>query len=307
MTLNPQGDRLYATNGQNTGFLAVLTTAGTPGAPTGVVAAGGDGSARVSWAAPSDDGGAAITAYTATAEPGGRSCTWTSGDLACDVTGLTNGTTYAITVTATTRMGASAASSAASVTPGSAPGAPTAVRATAGLLRATVTWKAPADTAGGITGYTATASPSGKTCTTTGTRTCTITGLLNTKPYTITVTARSAGGTSAASTKSTSVRPYKKLGMRKPKATATRIRSQVKTTRAATITQRATNTKGATICRATAKPKKKSTSTLTCTLNKATRKALKNKTQTVTLLTTLLTKQGASFAATHRIKLPKAS
>ena len=189
---------------------------------------------------------------------------------------------------------------------GRAPGAPTAVRATAGLLRATVTWKAPADTAGGITGYTATASPSGKTCTTTGTLTCTITGLLNTKPYTITVTARSAGGTSAASTKSTSVRPYKKLGMRKPKATATRIRSQVKTTRAATITQRATNTKGATICRATAKPKKKSTSTLTCTLNKATRKALKNKTQTVTLLTTLLTKQGASFAATHRIKLPKA-
>ncbi len=306
MTLNPQGNRLYVTNGRSSGLLAVLATAETPGAPTGVTAAAGDGSARVTWTAPADDGGGAITRYTATASPGGQSCTWTAGELACTVTGLGNGTTYAITVTATNRSGTSAASSAASVTPGRTPGAPTAAKATAGLLRASVTWKAPADTGGGITGYTATANPGGATCTTTGALTCTITGLLNTKAYTFTVKARSAGGESAASTATTAVRPYKKLGMRKPAATSTTIRSQVKTTGPGTITQITTNAKNATVCRTTAKPRQKGTSTLTCTLNRATRTALAKKAQTVTVLTTLLTKQGASFAATHRVTLPKA-
>jgi hypothetical protein len=169
----------------------------------------------------------------------------------------------------------------------------------------TVAWKAPADTGGGITGYTATASPGGATCTTTGAVTCTITGLLNTKAYTITVAARSAGGTGTASSASTAVRPYKLLAMRKPSATATRIRAQVKTTGPSTITQLTTSATGATICRATATPKAKGTSTLTCTVNKATRTALKKKAATVTVLTTLRTKQGASFAATHRVTLPK--
>jgi DNA-binding beta-propeller fold protein YncE len=305
MALNPQGSRLYATDGQASGFIAVLSTAALAGAPTGVGAAAGDASARVTWTAPTSDGGAAITRYTATAQPGSHSCTWLTGELACTITGLTNGTRYAVSVTATTIAGTSAASSSVSVTPGNRPGAPTAASATAGLLRAVVMWKAPADTGGGITGYTATASPGGATCTTTGALTCTITGLLNTKAYTITITARSAGGTGTASKATTAVRPYKLLAMRKPSATATRIRSQVKTTGAASITQVATNAKGATICRATAAPKRKGTSTLTCTVNKATRTALKKKAATVTVLTTLRTTQGASFAATHRVTLPK--
>ncbi len=303
MTLNPQGNRLYVTNGDSSGLLAVLSTAATPGAPTAVAATAGDGSARITWTAPADDGGAAITRYTATASPGGKSCTWTSGELACTISELTNGTAYSVTVTATTLAGTSAASSAATVTPGRTPGAPTAARATAGLLRATVTWKAPTDTGGGITGYTATASPGGASCTTTGALTCTITGLLNTKAYTVTVAARSAGGTGAASAKSAAVRPYRKLGMRAPKAAGTTIRSQVKVAGPGTITQ--TGTLKGTVCRASAKPKKKGTATLKCAINKAGRTALKRKAQTITVLTTLLTKQGASFAATHRVKLPK--
>ena len=304
MSLNPQGNRLYAVDGEFSGYIAVLSTAATPGAPTGVAATAGDGSARITWTAPADDGGAAITRYTATASPGGKSCTWTTGELACTISDLTNGTAYSVTVTATTLAGTSAASTAVSVTPGRSPGAPTAVRATAGLLTATVTWKAPTDTGGGITGYTATASPSGRTCTTTGALTCAITGLLNTKAYTVTVTARSAGGTGAASAKSAAVRPYRKLGMRAPKAAGTTIRSQVKVTGPGTITQ--TGTLKGTVCRASAKPKKKGTATLTCAINKAGRTALRKKAQTITVLTTLLTKQGASFAATHRVKLPKA-
>ena len=303
MSLSPQGDRLYAVDGEIGGYIAVLATAATSGAPTGVAATAGDGAARITWTAPADDGGATITRYTATASPGGKSCTWSSGELACTISNLTNGTAYSVTVTATTLAGTSAASTAISVTPGRSPGAPTAVRATAGLLSATVTWKAPTDTGGGITGYTATASPSGRTCTTTGALTCAITGLLNTKAYTVTVTARSAGGTGAASAKSTAVRPYRKLGMRAPKGASTTIRSQVKVTGPGTITQ--TGTLKGTVCRASAKPKKKGTATLTCAINKAGRTALRKKAQTITVVTTLLTKQGASFAATHRVKLPK--
>jgi hypothetical protein len=295
----------YVTYGSNGGAVTVLQSASAPGAPGGVAVTAAKNAARVTWTAPSDDGGSTITRYTATAQPGDHSCAWTTGALACEITGLTGGTAYAVTVTATNLAGTSAASSATSVTPTGGPGAPTAASATAGLLRAVVMWKAPADTGGGITGYTATASPGGATCTTTGALTCTITDLLNTKAYTITITARSAGGTGTASKATTAVRPYKLLAMRKPSATATRIRSQVKTTGAASITQVATNAKGATICRATAAPKRKGTSTLTCTVNKATRTALKKKAATVTVLTTLRTTQGASFAATHRVTLPK--
>jgi len=289
--------------GSSSSNVTVLQTATAPGAPTGVAATAGTGSARVTWTAPADDGGSTISRYTATASPGGESCTWTSGDLACTIAGLKAGTTYAVTVTATNLAGASAASSAASVTPTGGPGAPTAVSATAGLLSAVVSWKAPQATDGAITGYTATASPSGRTCTTKGALTCTITGLLNTKAYTVTVTAENAAGTGTASAKSAAVRPYKKLGMRAPKASGTTIRSQVKVRGPGTITQ--TGTLKGTVCRASAKPKKKGTATLKCAINKAGRTALKKKAQTITVLTTLLTKQGASFAATHRVKLPK--
>jgi hypothetical protein len=305
LALTHQGNRLYATNNRSTGRFAVIRTASAPATPTAVTARADDASAAITWSAPTDDGGAAIASYTATASPGGAACTATAAVLGCTIRGLTNGTGYSISVTATTLGGTSTASEAATATPRSAPGAPTTVTATPGLLRATVSWKAPTDTGGGITGYTATANPGGATCTTTGAVTCTITGLLNTKAYTITVAARSAGGTGTASSATTAVRPYKLLAMRKPSATATRIRAQVKTTGPSTITQLTTSATGATICRATATPKSKGTSTLTCTVNKATRTALKKKAATVTVLTTLRTKQGASFAATYRVTLPK--
>ncbi|MFM7694907.1 MAG: hypothetical protein ACKO7U_11495 [Actinomycetota bacterium] len=117
------------------------------------------------------------------------------------------------------------------------------------------------------------------------------------------MTAENAIGTGTASAKTTAVRPYKKLGMRAPKASGTTIRSQVKITGHGTITQ--TGTLKGTVCRASAKPKAKGTVALACAINKAGRAALKKQAQTITVLTTLLTKQGASFAATHRVKLPQ--
>ena len=47
--------------------------ASPPGPPTSVTAVAGDGAAEVSWK-PGEAPGAAITGYTATAAPGGRTC-----------------------------------------------------------------------------------------------------------------------------------------------------------------------------------------------------------------------------------------
>jgi hypothetical protein len=83
-------------------------------APSAAVA--GTTSVSVSWAAPAWNGGSAVTSYTATASPGGRTCS-TAG-TGCTITGLTHGTGYTVTVTATNPVGAGPASAAsASVTP----------------------------------------------------------------------------------------------------------------------------------------------------------------------------------------------
>jgi Fibronectin type III domain len=75
-----------------------------PSAPRSVVATAGNQEAGVSWLAPTSDGESAITGYTATATPGGHTCT-TSSALGCTITGLTNATSHTITVHATNAVG----------------------------------------------------------------------------------------------------------------------------------------------------------------------------------------------------------
>ncbi|MFF1817270.1 polymorphic toxin-type HINT domain-containing protein [Kribbella sp. NPDC058245] len=79
-----------------------------PLAPTGVTAAAADGRATVGWIAPKD-GGAAVTGYTVTANPGNLKTTVGVADSAT-VTGLTNGTPYTFTVQAINAVGAGPAS-----------------------------------------------------------------------------------------------------------------------------------------------------------------------------------------------------
>lgn len=76
----------------------------------------GDRSITVVWDAPRNDGGSPITGYTVTSSPEGRTCRWSDGPLTCTITGLTNGTAYQFTVTATTRQGSSSTTSGVTTT-----------------------------------------------------------------------------------------------------------------------------------------------------------------------------------------------
>jgi hypothetical protein len=87
-----------------------------PGAPTAVSAIAGNSQATVTFTAPVSNGGAAITSYTVTSNPGGLTGTGSASPIT--VTGLTNGTSYTFTVTATNGVGTGSASAASnSVTP----------------------------------------------------------------------------------------------------------------------------------------------------------------------------------------------
>jgi len=87
-----------------------------PGAPTGANATAGDAQASVTFTAPTDTGGAPITGYTVTSNPGNKTGTGTGSPIV--VTGLTNGTAYTFTVVAANIAGPGPASTASnSVTP----------------------------------------------------------------------------------------------------------------------------------------------------------------------------------------------
>ncbi len=108
-----------ATDGN--GFTGSKTYSGTvnavvPGAPTIGSATAGNGDADVSFTAPASTGGAAITNYTVTSNPGGFTATGSASPLT--VMGLTNGTAYTFTVTADNSVGTGTASAGSnSVTP----------------------------------------------------------------------------------------------------------------------------------------------------------------------------------------------
>jgi hypothetical protein len=95
-----------ATFSSTTGIIA-------PGAPTITSATPGAGQATLAFTAPASNGGSPISGYRATC--GTLSATGAASPLV--VTGLTNGTAYNCSVTATNAVGTGPASAVASVTP----------------------------------------------------------------------------------------------------------------------------------------------------------------------------------------------
>ena len=114
---------VVATNDQGNSAASASSAAiqplGVPDPPTSVIGLAGDSQVVVSWTAPEDDGGSAITGYSVRSSPGGKTCR-TTGDRVCAVAGLINGVSYSFTVTATNSVGSGPASLASnSATPSS--------------------------------------------------------------------------------------------------------------------------------------------------------------------------------------------
>jgi Domain of unknown function (DUF4082)/Fibronectin type III domain len=119
--------KVTATNGSGTSAASAASNAVTPtaltvpGVPTGVTAVAKTGAAVVSWTAPSNTGGTAISSYTVTPYIGAtaQSPTVSSGSgTSVRIGGLTNGTAYTFKVKATNSVGTGADSTAsAAVTP----------------------------------------------------------------------------------------------------------------------------------------------------------------------------------------------
>ena len=163
----------------------------------------GNGQVTVSWTAPASSGGPAISSYTAHA----GSSTCTTSTTSCTITGLTNGTSYTVYVTATNGAGlTSPASYTASILPAAAPSAPQSLVATGTNSSAALAWTAPStsngassssyqvqySTDGSVWNTFTPATPlSGTTATTS------VTGLSNGTSYYFRVAAINTAGTGA--------------------------------------------------------------------------------------------------------------
>lgn len=210
-----------ATNGIGTSNASTASNSVTaptvPGAPTIGTATAGAATATLTWTAPANTGGSAITGYVVTPYVAGVAQTpqtFTSTATSESVTNLTNGTAYTFKVAATNGVGTGNQSAASnSVTPATVPGAPTGVSATASgtTNAATVTWTAPSSNGGSaITGYVVTPYRNGTIAQTPQTFSSTatsesVTGLTQFDSYTFKVAAINAAGTGSQSTASGSV------------------------------------------------------------------------------------------------------
>ena len=139
---------------------ATIVAATLPAAPTSLTADGGNGSATLTWSAPTNTGGSAITDYSIQYSSNGGT-TWSTFSDSINsvtssvITGLTNGTTYTFRVAAINSVGTGSYSSTTTATPDN--GVPSAVRSLAASTSygsATLSWSSPASDGGSaITRY----------------------------------------------------------------------------------------------------------------------------------------------------------
>lgn len=193
------GFGVYATNAVGNGPVAYsnpVMIVTVPGIVRDLSAAPGNGSVRLTWAAPAFDGLSPVTGYTVRAS-NGATVKVSATTLSATVGGLANGTAYTFTVAAANAVGEGwALSLPAPVTPvPGVPGAPGTPRVTVADHAATVTWTAAAPNGSPVTGYTVTAQPEGLSVTVPGSAlTATVRGLTVGTAYTFTVQAMNTVG-----------------------------------------------------------------------------------------------------------------
>ena len=177
-----------------------------PSAPTITNAVYGNTTATITFAAPTNYGGSTVTGYAVTSAPGNFTASGSSSPLT--VTGLTNGTSYTFTATATNSTGTSSPSAVSGVVvPATVPGAPTIGTASVGVASSSVAFTAPVYNGGSaVTSYTVVSNPGGITSTAAASP-ITISGLNVDLNYTFTVYATNKAGRGVDSGPSNSVRP----------------------------------------------------------------------------------------------------
>ncbi|HEV2428063.1 MAG TPA: fibronectin type III domain-containing protein [Acidimicrobiales bacterium] len=197
------------TSSQSTTSSTTTNSLSPPSAPTGLGATPGNGSVSLSWTAPTNNGGSAITGYVVYyATTSGGELTGSSqaaASTSATVTGLANGTTYYFEVEAKNAQGNSGVSNEASATPATTPSAPTLNSATPGAGQVALGWSAPTNNGGSaITGYVVydgtSSPPTTKVGTFSATTTSTtVTDLTGGTQYYFDVVATNAVGSSPAS------------------------------------------------------------------------------------------------------------
>ena len=183
-------------------------TQSIPDKPTVVGAVAAVKKVTLTWTAPTNTGGLALTGYKITAT--GISTTASDSATSKTVEGLTDGTTYSFKITAVNANGDSASSDFSDAKTADVPDAPTGVTATANATTISNSWSAPTNSNGSaITEYKVYLINSAGTDVTAQTKTTTNTSVDMTTvaagTYTVKVTAKNAVGESARSGASSSV------------------------------------------------------------------------------------------------------
>ena len=181
------------------GSAASATVAGTPGTPTSFAGvANAPNQIALSWTAPADTGGLAITGYRITRN---GSVTLDVSGTTANIVSLQAGTSYSFTVAAQNSLGYGTPSAAINVTAAAAPQTPAAPTVVTDYRQAVVSWSAPSNNGAAISSYTVeyTASGGATESVTTPNLSATISNLTNGTTYTFRVSATNSAGTGTPS------------------------------------------------------------------------------------------------------------
>lgn len=218
-----------------------------PCAPRNITVSQASGQSVVAWDEVATGNGSAITGYQVTTSPATAGCTSDAANRTCTLTGLTDGATYAVSVSAVNGVGVGTAgtkslvagasgvattSTSSTVAPTTTtvpePVVPTSANATASSGSVlTISW--PAVNVAGTVEYTVTISPGGVSCTTRST-TCTFRGVTSGVNYSFTITARNVTGSVSGSSFSFSATAGFTVKLQSVKVKSRTLMSRVVTT-----------------------------------------------------------------------------